>query len=82
MGGFAHAQTVDTRPLFLPPTWPGYEARDDGDVACEGRDVCVQKFHSWVKCTMTLTNTSSNWMSNASSSLWIILLRGSFLRCT
>ena len=24
---FAHAQTVDTRPLFPPPTWPGYEAR-------------------------------------------------------
>ena len=23
---FAHAQTVDTRPLFSPTTWPGYEA--------------------------------------------------------
>ena len=23
---FAHAQTVDTRPLFPSPTWPGYEA--------------------------------------------------------
>ena len=23
---FAHAQTVDTRLLFPPPTWPGYEA--------------------------------------------------------
>ena len=23
----AHAQTVDTRPLSSPPTWPGYEAR-------------------------------------------------------
>ena len=23
---FAHAQTVDTGPLFPPPTWPGYEA--------------------------------------------------------
>ena len=22
----AHAQAVDTRPLFPPPTWPGYEA--------------------------------------------------------
>ena len=21
-----HAQTVDTRPLLPPPTWPGYEA--------------------------------------------------------
>ena len=26
MGFFAHAQTVDTTPLFPPPTWPGYEA--------------------------------------------------------
>ena len=26
MGFFAHAQTVDTRPLFPPPMWPGYEA--------------------------------------------------------
>ena len=24
---FAHAQAVDTRPLFSPNTWPGYEAR-------------------------------------------------------
>ena len=23
---FAHAQTVNTRPLFPPPMWPGYEA--------------------------------------------------------
>ena len=23
---FAYAQTVDTRPLFPPTTWPGYEA--------------------------------------------------------
>ena len=23
----AHAQTVDTRPIFPPPKWPGYEAR-------------------------------------------------------
>ena len=28
MGFFAHAHTVDTRPLFLP-TWPGYEANAD-----------------------------------------------------
>ena len=27
MGVFAHAQTVDTRPLFPPTTWPGYEAK-------------------------------------------------------
>ena len=23
-----HAQTVDTRPLFPPPTWSGYAAKD------------------------------------------------------
>ena len=28
MGFFAHAQTVSTRPLFPPPTWPGYEAKE------------------------------------------------------
>ena len=26
MGFLAHAQTVSTRPLFPPTTWPGYEA--------------------------------------------------------
>ena len=26
MGVFTHVQTVDTRPLFPPPTLPGYEA--------------------------------------------------------
>ena len=30
MGVFAHAQTVDTGPLFPPPTWPGYEANSTG----------------------------------------------------
>ena len=25
MGFFVHAQAVDTRPRFPPPTWPGYE---------------------------------------------------------
>ena len=28
-GGFVHAQTVDTKPLFPPPTWPGYEANSN-----------------------------------------------------
>ena len=37
MGLFAHAQTVDTRPLFPPPTWPGYEARTNG--TCDFRMV-------------------------------------------
>ena len=27
---FTHAQTVDTRPLFPPPTWPGNEASNIG----------------------------------------------------
>ena len=47
--------------------------RGDSGVAGEGRVVGVPKFHSWVKCTMPLTNINSDWMSNASSGLCIIL---------
>ena len=47
--------------------------RGDGGVAGEGRVVGVPKFHSWGKCTMTLTNINSDWMSNASFCLRIIL---------
>ena len=49
-------------------------ALNDGGVSGEGRNVCVQKFHSWGKCTMPLTNINSDWMFNASSGLCIILL--------
>ena len=60
--------------------------RGDSGVAGEGRAVGLAKFHSWGKCTMPLTNISSDWMSNASSGLGIvylfiylfIYLRGSF----
>ena len=60
--------------------------RGGSGVAGEGRVVGVPKFHSWGKCTMPLTNINSDWMSNASSGLCIILLdyiilfilRGSF----
>ena len=45
----------------------------DSGVAGEGRVVGVPKFHSWGKCTMPLTNTNSDWMSNASSGLCVIL---------
>ena len=45
--------------------------RDDSGVA--GRVVGVPKFHSWGKCTMLLTNINSDWMSNTSSGLRIIL---------
>ena len=48
--------------------------RVDSGVAGEGRAVGVIKFHSWGKCTMPLTNIDSDWMSNASSRLCIILL--------
>ena len=48
--------------------------RGDGGVASEGRVVGVPKFHSWGKCAMLLSNTNSDWMSNASSGLCIILL--------
>ena len=29
----AHVQTVDTRPIFPPPTWPGYEASTEVKVS-------------------------------------------------
>ena len=48
--------------------------RGDSGVAGEGRVVGVPKFHSWGKCTMPLTNINSDWMSNASSGLYIILV--------
>ena len=44
----------------------------EGGEVGEGRVVGVPKFHSWDKCTMTLTNINSDWMSNASSGLRII----------
>ena len=59
--------------------------RGESGVAGEGRVVGVPKFHSWGKCTMPLTNINSDWMSNASCGLCIILiilvsyLRGSFI---
>ena len=55
--------------------------RDDGGVACEGRVVGLPKFHSWGKCTMPLTNINSDWMSNASSGLCIILHYAGPLSC-
>ena len=48
--------------------------RGDSGVAGEGRVVGVPKFHSWGKCTMSLTNINSDWKSNASSGLCIILV--------
>ena len=56
----------------------GVAARGDGGVASEGRVVGVPKFHSWGKCTMPLTDINSDWISNVSSGLCIIYLRGSF----
>ena len=47
--------------------------RGDGGVAGEGSVVALPKFHSWGKCTMPLTNINSDWMSNTSSGLCIIL---------
>ena len=52
----------------------GVAVRGDGGVTGEGRIVGVPKFHSWGKCTMPLTNINSDWMSNASSGLCIILV--------
>ena len=46
--------------------------RVEGGIAGEGRVVGLPKFHSWGKCTMSLTNINSDRMSNASSGLCII----------
>ena len=48
--------------------------RGDSGVAGEERVVGIPKFHSWGKCIMPLTDINSDWMSNASSVLCIILL--------
>ena len=47
--------------------------RGNSGVAGEVRVVGVPKFHSCGNCTMPLTNINSDWMSNASSGLRIIL---------
>ena len=47
--------------------------RSDSGVAGEGRVVGTPKFYSWSKCTMALTNINSDWMSNASSGVCVIL---------
>ena len=38
----------------------------------------MQKFHSWDKFTMPLTNINSDWMSNVSSGLCILYITRSF----
>ena len=45
--------------------------RGDSGVAGEGRVVGIPKFHSWGKY---ITNINSDWLSNVSSGLCIILL--------
>ena len=52
----------------------GVAVRDNGGVASEEQVVSVPKFHYWVKCTMPLMNINSDWTSNASSGLCIILV--------
>ena len=49
--------------------------RGDSSVAGEGRVAGIPKFHSWgrSKYTMPLMNINSDWMSNASSGLYIIM---------
>ena len=48
--------------------------RGDSGVTGEERVVGIPKFYSLGNCTMPLTNINSDWMSNASSGLCIILL--------
>ena len=47
--------------------------RSDSGVAGEGRVVGTPKFYFWSKCTMALTNINSDWISNASSGVCVIL---------
>ena len=47
--------------------------RGDGGETGDGRVLGEPKIHSWGKCTMPLMNINSDWMSNASSGLRIIL---------
>ena len=53
----------------------------DSSVAGEGRVAGIPEFYSWGKCTMPLTNINSDWMSNASSGLCIILYYAGPLSC-
>ena len=50
----------------------GATVRGEGGIAGEGKLVGIPKFHSWGKCTMTLMNIQSDWMSNAFSGLCVI----------
>ena len=45
----------------------GAAMRGEDGVASERKLVGAPNFHSWAKCTVTLTNIQSDWMSNASS---------------
>ena len=47
--------------------------RGDSGVAGEGRVAGIPKFHSWDNYTIPLTNINSDWMSDVSSGLCIIL---------
>ena len=51
----------------------GTAVMGEGGVTGEGKLVRVPMFHSCGKCTMSLTNIQSDWMSNASSGLCINL---------
>ena len=48
--------------------------RGDSGVAGEGKVLGIPKFHSWGKCTMPLMNIKSDWISNTSSGLCIMLV--------
>ena len=52
----------------------GVAVRVEGSVAGEGRVVGIPKFHSWGKCTMPLTKINSDWIFNASSGPYVMLI--------
>ena len=58
--------------------WKNWVAvRVESGVAGEGRIIGVPKFHSWGKCTVSLTIINSDWMSNASDlciNLFILII--------
>ena len=57
MGFFAHVQTVDTRPLFPPPTWPGYTVKKFG---------LLQPYFGHLSCMPVVCVTHYKTSNNAS----------------
>ena len=61
----AHAQTVDTRPLFRGGVWPGYEATEEDDWVRDLSPVYTRplnRFRNWFNTKLVMCNcTNSVW---------------------